>query len=168
MYRKETNEKWKKKHRDTYLAGKRRFYQNHREKLLTITAEYREKNIEKRREVNRNYTKNYISNVVKNIDSGLYRKYVGMKARCTNSCGAYKYYKGKGIIVEWKNYLDFKRDMYDSYTNHLEIYGHKETTLDRIDVDKNYCKENCRWATWKEQANNRSNSKRLQRVNIKV
>jgi hypothetical protein len=93
----------------------------------------------------------------KNRDSGLASIYWTIVRRCKYpSQHNYKWYGGKGIKVEWKSYKEFKLDMYDSYITHLNIYGHKQTTIDRIDSDKNYCKKNCRWATWDMQHYNRS------------
>ena len=49
--------------------------------------------------------------------------------------------------------------MWDSYEEHKKEYWEKDTTIDRIDVNWNYCKENCTWKTKKEQVNNqRSNT----------
>lgn len=45
--------------------------------------------------------------------------------------------------------------MYDSYIAHLAEYWKADTTIDRIYVDGNYCKENCRWLTRAWQLANR-------------
>ena len=83
-----------------------------------------------------------------------YRAWGDMKHRCnTPTAKAYPKYGGRGIKVceDWHVYNNFKRDMWDSYLEHLKQYGTRQTTLDRIDPNGNYTKENCAWATYQEQ-----------------
>lgn len=83
--------------------------------------------------------------------SRIHRIWKGMKERCTNpNAKAYKNYGGRGITIcdEWMNsFQKFYEDMKEGYADHL--------TIDRIDVNENYCKENCRWATNSEQQLNK-------------
>lgn len=63
--------------------------------------------------------------------------------------GSYKYYGARGISVcaRWReNFKAFLEDMGDKP---------KGKTLDRIDNDGNYESDNCRWATFTEQSNNK-------------
>lgn len=92
-------------------------------------------------------------------DAKFYSAWGGMKSRCLNkSHKAYARYGGRGITFDesWNSFSAFKEDMYEEYLEHLRT--HKYTSLDRIDNDSNYSKENCRWTTHYTQQRNRSDS----------
>jgi len=79
----------------------------------------------------------------------IYNIWCGIIKRCTNpKHNKFHYYGGRGITFcdKWKNFEGFYEDMKDGYDDSLSI--------DRIDYDGNYCKENCRWATNALQARN--------------
>lgn len=85
-----------------------------------------------------------------------------IKERCYNkNCWKYNLYWWRWIIIssEWKIFSNFYNDMYDDFLTHILKYWKRQTTLDRIDSNWNYCKENCRRATYREQNKNRRNTR---------
>lgn len=54
----------------------------------------------------------------------------------------------------WNKFEDFYRDMWESYEAHVKKYWEKNTTIDRIDNNWDYCLDNCKRSTLSEQQNN--------------
>ena len=86
----------------------------------------------------------------------LYCIWINMKQRCGNpNAWEYSAYGGRGISVcdEWLyNFIAFR--------DWALLNGYEKTlTIDRIDNDKGYCPENCRWIPQSEQYKNTQRSK---------
>jgi hypothetical protein len=81
-------------------------------------------------------------------EDGTYRTWHGLKSRCLNpNHDDFHNYGGRGIKVcdRWLKFENFLADMGERPANR---------TIDRIDVNGDYCLKNCRWATKEQQCNN--------------
>ncbi len=86
--------------------------------------------------------------------SKIYTTWQSMIQRCTDkNCRDYILYGRIGIVVceRWLKFENFLKDIGGPPT--------KIHSLDRINNNKGYCKSNCRWATPKQQARNKSNNR---------
>lgn len=89
----------------------------------------------------------------------LHRLWINMRQRCRDShTKSYNNYGGRGIKVcgEWDSFERFKE--WAESEGWDERKSGKEQSLDRIDVNGNYCPENCRFVSMKKQENNRRNT----------
>ena len=81
----------------------------------------------------------------------IYKVYNWIKDRCNNPNNRrWSSYWKRWIKCEWGSFEEFYIDMWESYQKWLEI--------DRINVNWNYCKSNCRWATALENSRNKQNT----------
>lgn len=84
-----------------------------------------------------------------------YITWVNMHRRCDyEKSASFRFYGARGISVcdEWKDFSKFLSDMGERPEG---------MSLDRIDSSKNYSKENCRWASSLDQANNTAKNHRM-------
>jgi hypothetical protein len=83
-----------------------------------------------------------------------YMTWKAINARCSKK--GHKNYSGRGISVskDWKNFYLFHKDMYKSYMIANNKYDGKQS-IERIDNNGNYCKENCKWIKLSDQSKNR-------------
>lgn len=99
-----------------------------------------------------NLTKNHKGRISK---SRLYKIWLGMKSRCNNpNSKTYLRYGSKGVKVcdEWNHNFDNFKEW------SLNCGYREDLTIDRINPRGNYHPNNCRWASLKDQANNRTSN----------
>lgn len=114
---------------------------------------------------NRGITHNSCNRHLRTFDKRFWEIYAKAKHRCSNKKDKdSKYYYEKGIKFELGTYEDFYQKCYKGYKEHCDKYGIKNTTIDRIDGNKNYSYDNIRWATIKEQNLNKD----LKKIGAKI
>lgn len=92
----------------------------------------------------------------------IYKRYSALKARCEQKNNInYELYGWRWIKCEWKSFEDFYKDMWDSFNKHAKIHWEIDTTIERINPNWNYCKDNCSWITMYEQSLNKRSTLKI-------
>src|SRR3990167_563513 len=98
----------------------------------------------------------------KMTNTRFYNIFKALKHRCEGiNYPKFHLYGGKGIKCLWNSFEEFRDDMFESYESHVKEFGERDTSIDRINGNDHYYKENCRWATLLEQARNTKNVIRI-------
>lgn len=111
--------------------------------------------IEKSREVNKSHGKS------KTVE---YKTWTAIRARCSNpSIPDYQLYGARGIKVceRWNN-------SFENFFLDMGLKPSKKHSIDRIDVNGDYCPENCRWATEETQSRNKRNNRWLEYLDVNM
>ena len=93
-----------------------------------------------------------------------YTIWASMKQRCLNkNASNFGRYGGRGITLDkrWLIFNNFFDDMYSEYLSHVKRFTEFNTTLERVNNNLSYSKDNCRWATYLEQRHNRRDYQQL-------
>lgn len=109
--------------------------------------------MEKNKESSRTHGRSY---------SKFYKVWQGIRQRCGNKKdAAYKYYGGRGITYDprWEEFDGFRRDMYFKYLYALKQLKMRKPSIERKNVNGNYCNDNCTWIPMNEQGKNKRNSR---------
>lgn len=94
---------------------------------------------------------------LKLINKRFYRIWCNMRTRTTNKNHEhYNDYGGRGISSNaFENFIDFYDSLYESYIEACNIFDENNVSLERLNVDEDYTKENCTWIHISDQQGNK-------------